>query len=105
MRSVEEFNGQSDLDERPGHIPGAKHISWLQFLGYEHRFLGSDDAIGRRLREMGISLNEPLIIYCRVGIRAAVSYLVLQRLGYDVCLYDGSYSEWQSSGLPVEASV
>ena len=105
VRSVEEFVGQTELDARPGHIPGAKHIPWLRFLGDDHRFLDSDDVIGRRLGEIGISPNEPVITYCRVGIRAAVSYVALQRLGYDVRLYDGSYSEWQSSGLPVEASV
>ena len=105
VRSVEEFGGQSELDTRPGHIPGARNLSWQRFLGDDHRFLDSDEGIGRRLSALGISPTEPVIAYCRVGMRAAVGYVALQRLGYDVRLYDGSYSEWQSSGLPVESSA
>ena len=105
VRSVEEFSGQSEVDTRPGHIPGARNITWQRFLGDDHRFLDSDEDIDRRLSAMGIPPTEPVITYCRVGMRAAVSYVALQRLGYDVRLYDGSYSEWQSSGLPVEASI
>ena len=105
VRSVEEFSGQTEVDTRPGHIPGANNLTWQQFLGDDHRFLDSDEDIGCRLSSLGISPTEPVITYCRVGMRAAVSYVALQRLGFDVRLYDGSYSEWQSSGLPVEASI
>ena len=105
VRSVEEFSGQSEMNSRPGHIPGARHFTWQRFLGNDHRFLDSDEDIRRGLRELGVSSTEPVIAYCRVGLRAAVGYVALQRLGYDVRLYDGSYLEWQSSGLPVEASI
>ena len=40
--------------------------------------------------------------YCKVGARAAVGYQMLKQLGFDVKLFDGSYSEWEKSGLPVE---
>ena len=40
--------------------------------------------------------------YCKVGARAAVGYQALKRLGFNVKLFEGSYSEWEKSGLPVE---
>ena len=36
-----------------------------------------------------------LVVYCRTGSRAAVSWALLTRAGYgDVRLYDGSWTEW-----------
>jgi thiosulfate/3-mercaptopyruvate sulfurtransferase len=39
VRTSGEFSGDADLDARPGHIPGATNIAWLQLLGDDHRFL------------------------------------------------------------------
>ena len=103
VRSAEEFAGDSDVDVRPGHIPGAANLIWRELLGPDHRFLDSAENIRQLLADSGISPNEPVITYCRVGMRASVAYLALQQLGYDVRLFDGSYSEWQDAGLPVEA--
>jgi len=103
VRSVEEFKGESEMDARPGHIPGAINIPWLQFLGVNHHYLDSMDGIKQRLSTVGFSEDDSVITYCRVGMRAAVGYLALQQLGYNVSLYDGSYAEWEGSGLPVES--
>ena len=103
VRSVEEFKGQSETDVRPGHIPGSSNIPWLQFLGVDHHYLDSLDGIKQRLSTAGILEGDSVITSCRVGMRAAVGYLALQQLGYNVRLYDGSYAEWEDSGLPVES--
>ena len=104
VRSAEEFTGSSDVDARPGHIPGATNLIWRRLLGTGDRFLDSAENIRQLLADSGISPNDPVIAYCRVGMRAGVAYLALQQLGYDVRLYDGSYSEWQDAGLPVEGN-
>ena len=56
-----------------------------------------------RLVAAGIAEGEPVIAYCRSGIRAAVTWLALDQAGYTVSLYDGSYAEWMDSDQPVEA--
>ncbi len=96
FRSAEEFSGRHDLDGRPGHIPGAKNIVWRDLVDPHEGFklmLPADPGGPRRI-----------VAYCRSGLRAAVGYLVLQNLGYDVALYDGSYRDWIARGLPVEAA-
>ena len=105
VRTTEEFTGQSDVDGRPGHIPGAVHLMWREFVGEAHEYLKPAATARERLGATGVSEDEPVIAYCRSGMRAAVSYLALQRLGYDVRLYDGSYSEWAASTMPVETSA
>jgi thiosulfate/3-mercaptopyruvate sulfurtransferase len=100
-RSRDEFVGTQDTDGRPGHIPGATNLVWLDLLGSDGRFLASDE----RLRELAarheIEDADEVVPYCRTGIRAAVGYLAFQRLGCRARLYDGSYLEWIRSGLPV----
>ena len=42
----------------------------------------------------GVPLRASVIVYCRSGMQASVTYFVLRYLGTDVRLYDGSYAEW-----------
>ena len=102
VRSTQEFSGSFENDPRPGHIPGAVNVPWTELVGSDHSYLASSDEIGRRLEERGIGRGDKIIAYCRVGMRAALGYLALQQVGYDVRLYDGSYAEWSDEGLPVE---
>ncbi len=50
----------------------------------------------------GITPSDPVVAYCRTGIRASLAYLSMQHTEYKVRLYDGSYSEWMDSGHTVE---
>ena len=102
VRSVEEYTGQVDTDEKPGHIPGAKNLVWQRFLGEDHGFLLPPEGLQRLLASAGITQQDRVVTYCRVGTRAAVSYLALKQLGVNVRLYDGSYAEWMRNDLPVE---
>lgn len=101
-RSREEYRGETETDERPGHIPGAVNIVWQELVGQDGQLTCSEEKARRVFYEAGISQNEPIVAYCQVGARAAVAYLTFRRLGYDVRLYDGSYAEWERSGQPVE---
>jgi len=101
-RSREEYRGETETDERPGHIPGAVNIVWQELVGQDGQLTCSEEKARRVFDEAGISQNEPIVAYCQVGARAAVAYLAFRRLGYDVRLYDGSYAEWERSGQPVE---
>jgi len=104
LRSQDEFGGLPEVDERPGHIPGAVNLVWQYLVDGNDSYLASEGSLKEMLAARGIAEDQPVIAYCRSGIRAAVGYLALSHLGYDVKLYDGSYLEWMNSGMPVEAA-
>ena len=101
-RSAEEFNGEAEMDHRPGHIPGAIHVPHVETAGSDGNLLIDEFELRDRLGAMGIANNDTVIAYCRSGVRASVAWLAMRQAGYDVRLYDGSYAEWMDSDQPVE---
>ena len=110
IRSAAEYNGDifapegvQELSVRAGHIPGAINVPWGQNVREDGTFKSVEE-----LRELyaglGIDGSTPLVTYCRIGERAALTWFVLnQLLGYDVALYDGSWTEYGNSvGVPIE---
>ena len=101
-RSVEEYRGEVEIDQRPGHIPGSIHLAWSELAGSEGRLLIEPSQAESALSSIGIGKDDPVIAYCRSGLRASLPYLAMKHAGYNVRLYDGSYAEWMISGNPVE---
>ncbi|MDC0667818.1 sulfurtransferase [Nannocystis radixulma] len=83
---------RSDEEWRAGRIPGAVHVPWQTAV--------TDDGKLREpaaLRESyARALAAPtVVVYCKSGMRASLTWLVLQLLGHpDTRLYDGSWNEW-----------
>ena len=102
VRSKEEYNGESEADEKPGHIPGAVNVVWQELVGADGQLQCPPDVARQALQAANIGPDDEIVTYCKVGARAAVGYQALKRLGYNVRLYDASYAEWEQSGLPVE---
>lgn len=102
-RSRDEYTGKESPGGRPGHIPGALHINWLDFVDGKDGLVLSDEKLSQLLDAAHIGRRDRVVSYCHSGIRAALGYVALKKLGYDVRLYDGSYAEWASKGMPVEA--
>ena len=101
-RSAEEYRGEVEIDQRPGHIPGSIHLAWSELAGSDGRLLIEPERLDSALSSVGIGKDDQVIAYCRSGLRAALPYLAMKQAGYDVRLYDGSYAEWMMSGNPVE---
>ena len=101
-RSIEEYRGEVEIDQRPGHIPGSVHLAWSELAGQDGHLLIETDRLQAALSSVGISKDDPVIAYCRSGLRASLPYMAMKQAGYDVRLYDGSYVEWMMSGHPVE---
>jgi thiosulfate/3-mercaptopyruvate sulfurtransferase len=102
FRSEDEYTGVRDLDGRPGHIPHAVNVVWIDLTDPSGAIAAPGKKIDRLLSAAGIGPGDKIIAYCRTGPRAALGYLVLRHYGYDVRLYDGSYAQWARNGLPAE---
>ncbi len=102
FRSPEEFSGERDLDGRPGHLPHAVNLVWRDLNGAGDHLLAPREQLERLATAAGIGRGQKIIAYCRSGPRAALGYLALSQIGYDVRLYDGSFAEWARAGMPVE---
>jgi thiosulfate/3-mercaptopyruvate sulfurtransferase len=110
IRSADEFNGKifapagfDELAVRAGHIPTAVNVGWKSTLNADGTFKSKADLIAL-YKAAGVDGKKPVITYCRIGERASHSWFVLsQILGYNVKLYDGSWTEYGNSvGVPIE---
>ncbi|WP_216361454.1 sulfurtransferase [Candidatus Chloroploca asiatica] len=109
IRSADEFSGKifapegfQELAIRAGHIPGAINIPWKQALNEDGTFKSVDE-LQSLYAGLGIDGSQPIITYCRIGERASHTWFVLsQILGYEVAVYDGSWTEWGNTiGVPI----
>jgi thiosulfate/3-mercaptopyruvate sulfurtransferase len=105
VRSPQEYSGEvihmasypQEGAQRAGHIPTAKNIPWATAANADGTFKGAAEL--RAIYEgQGITPDQPVVAYCRIGERSAHTWFVLtQLLGYpDVRNYDGSWTEWGS---------
>lgn len=105
VRSPEEFRGEKlhmpDYPQegamRGGHIPGAKNMPWARAVNPETgEFRSADELKELYETEAGLSQDQDVIAYCRIGERSSHTWFVLHYLlGYPrVRNYDGSWTEW-----------
>ena len=113
VRSPQEFSGEKlhmpDYPQegamRGGHIPGANSVPWSRAAADDGTFLPADQLRAIYETEQGLSSDDAVIAYCRIGERSSHTWFVLTHLlGYDnVRNYDGSWTEWGNLvGAPIE---
>ena len=102
VRSPQEFSGEilsppglPETCQRGGHIPGAKSIPWGKNCNEDGTFKSFED-LRSLYAAQGITGNQPVIAYCRIGERSSLTWFALKHLlGFDnVRNYDGSWTEW-----------
>jgi len=97
VRTDEEYNA--------GTIPGSIHINHEKNL-----FINEDSGSQFRpvshnrilYKELGITPDSEIVLFCKSSVRAANSYVTLYNAGYrNLKVYDGAWLEWVNEKLPV----
>ena len=104
VRSPKEYSGEllhmpnypQEGATRGGHIPGAVSIPWSQAVNEADSTFKPVDELRALYEGKGITPDEEIIAYCRIGERSSHTWFVLTYLlGYPkVRNYDGSWTEW-----------
>jgi thiosulfate/3-mercaptopyruvate sulfurtransferase len=102
VRSPQEFTGEilappglPETCQRGGHIPGAKSIPWGKNVNDDGTFKSVEE-LKALYGAQGVSGDQPVIAYCRIGERSSLTWFVLKHLMNfgNVKNYDGSWTEW-----------
>jgi thiosulfate/3-mercaptopyruvate sulfurtransferase len=104
VRSPQEYTGErTHMPDYPqegtlrgGHIPTARSIPWAKAANADGSFKSADELRTLYEGENGLTPEDDVITYCRIGERSSHSWFVLTYLlGYkNVKNYDGSWTEW-----------
>jgi thiosulfate/3-mercaptopyruvate sulfurtransferase len=114
VRSPAEYSGEklhmpdypNEGALRGGHIPGAKSVPWGKAVNPDdNTFKSATELKTLYETEQGLSKDQDVIAYCRIGERSSHSWFVLTYLlGYpNVRNYDGSWTEYGNLvNVPIE---
>lgn len=95
-RPEEQYAGNQN--PRSGHIPGAANIYWVaHVLNRENPTMKPPSELSKIYEAAGLKAGQKAVTYCNTGMQASHAYFTLKYLGYDVMMYDGSFSEWSSA--------
>jgi thiosulfate/3-mercaptopyruvate sulfurtransferase len=104
-RSYKRFTGEAK-EPRPGldsgHIPNSKSLPSSDLVTNDG-FLKSIEELDKIFSNNNFNNSEQIIATCGSGVSACVISVALYCLGKeDVPIYDGSWTEWASSGQKIK---
>lgn len=113
VRSPGEFSGEllhmpdypQEGVQRGGHVPTAQNVPWKRAANEDGTFKGADELRAIYEGELGMTPDQDVIAYCRIGERSSHTWFVLTHLlGFEhVRNYDGSWVEWGNAvRVPIE---
>jgi thiosulfate/3-mercaptopyruvate sulfurtransferase len=103
-RAVERYRGETEpVDPVAGHIPSARSLPATGLVDAGGRLLAADELRQRfAAAGAGESADGPVVVSCGSGVTACQLALARRVAGLpDPLLYEGSYSDWSRSGLPI----
>jgi len=96
-RAPERFTGEvTQIDPRPGHVPGARNAPWASVIGADGRFRGVDE-LREHYASLGAADADRVIAYCGSGVSACVNIVAMEHAGLGTPrLYVASWSGWSA---------
>jgi thiosulfate/3-mercaptopyruvate sulfurtransferase len=109
-RSEGEFVGlyTGDEAERPGTIPGSRHLPYDWVSNDGSGKLRGPGALEALFKARGVDTDGEQIHFCHSGNRAALTWFAAYAVlgNEDALLYDGSMMEWaRDDSLPISAEI
>ena len=106
-RSRKRFLGEA-LEPRPnlpsGHIPNSQSLPSSDLINKDG-YLKSKDEINQIFSNIKVNTSDKIIATCGSGVSACVISIALFCLGKkDIPIYDGSWTEWASSGQEIKTN-
>lgn len=96
------YEGSGGGMPRAGHIPGAANIPFNTVVDSINKFK-EVHALKEMFSRENVKSDRKVVTYCHIGQQASLLYFVARYLGYQACLYDGSFEDWSGRmELPVE---
>ncbi len=90
-RSVGEYDGSTVRAAQAGHIPNSINIDWTLNVNEDGTIKNQSDLS----KLYDIPKDSEIVTYCQGAYRAANSFIVLRKLGFEnVKVYLGSWGEW-----------
>ncbi len=98
-RHHERFIGEvTQIDPRPGHIPGAANAPWVDNIDPATGRFRSALELRERFNALGASDSDTVVAYCGSGVSACMNVLGMERAGLPVPrLYVASFSGWSAN--------
>ncbi|WP_128477143.1 sulfurtransferase [Halorussus pelagicus] len=97
---------RDDWEYEEGHLPGAVNLDWRELVDDETRGLKPEAEMTDVLAAHGITPDKRVVLYCNTARRISHTYVVLSSLGYDdLAFYEGSLTDWESVGGPIETGT
>ncbi|HEX7491207.1 MAG TPA: rhodanese-like domain-containing protein [Candidatus Limnocylindrales bacterium] len=104
VRRIDEFLGRDVVALRGGHIPGARHRVFTDFVAVDGRLRPAADILSV-LQASGVDPAELRATYCQGGVRAALAWFALSEVAglQQVRNYAESWEEWGNRpDLPID---
>ncbi len=104
-RARERYRGEVEpIDPIAGHIPGAINVPYAGNLTTDLRMRSAVD-LRARFVAAGVATGDRTVVYCGSGVTSCHHVLAMELAGLGrPFLYPGSWSDWCTSGEPVETS-
>lgn len=88
---------------KKGHLPGARNIAFNTVIDTSGKLKPAAD-LRAIFKAAGVEPGDKVVVYCHIGYQATAVIFAARTLGIEASLYDGSFQDWATRGLPLETA-